>query len=192
MYEGLEEGLGAIAKAIRDEGPFDGVVGFSQGAAAAGMVASLLEGRRRREAFEEAEKRGGMKYPDTFLSSEGEGEKGGGNGFVQGPLKFAVCYSGFRAPGKRYAAFYEPKIKTPILHVLGQLDVVVDEVRARALVSACEGGEGRVVVHPGGHFVPSQKPWLDAVVRFVRGCVERGEGEGEKVDGKVEDMDVPF
>ena len=194
VYEGLEEGLGAVAKAIREEGPFDGVVGFSQGAACAGMLASLLEGRGRKEAFEKAaeeEEEGRMGYPSSFLSSEDDDDKGV-DGFVQGPLKFAVCYSGFRAPGKRYAAFYEPRIQTPILHVLGQLDVVVDEVRARALVSACEGGEGRVVVHPGGHFVPSQKPWLDAVVGFVRGCVEGKEGKGEKEDVRAEDMDVPF
>ena len=137
VYEGLEEGLRAVARAIREEGPFDGVIGFSQGAAAAGMVASLLEGKGRREAFEKAG--GGMAYLPSFLAAEGER---GVNGFIQGPLKFAICYSGFRAPGRRYAAFYEPRIKTPVLHVLGQLDVVVDEVRARALVSACEGGRG--------------------------------------------------
>ena len=194
VYEGLEEGLGAVAQTIREEGPFDGVIGFSQGAAAAGMVASLLEGRERKEAFEKAAEggAGGMGYLGSFLSEEENGEEGGVDGFVQRPLKFAVCYSGFRAPGRRYAAFYEPRIRTPVLHVLGQLDVVVDEVRARGLVSACEGGEGRVVVHPGGHFVPSQKPWLDAVVGFVRECVGEKEVKREREGVKAEDMDVPF
>lgn len=188
VYEGLEEGLGAVAKTIREEGPFDGVVGFSQGAAAAAMVASLLEGRGRREAFEKAEEGGGMKYLGSF-----EEEGGGGvDGFVQGPLRFAVCYSGFRAPGRRYVGFYEPKIRTPVLNVLGQLDVVVDEVRARKLVSVCEGGDERVVVHPGGHFVPSQKPWLDAVVGFVKECVEGREVKREMDGVKAEDMDIPF
>ena len=189
VYEGLEAGLGVVAQTIREEGPFDGVVGFSQGAAAAAMVASLLEGRGRREAFEKAEGGGGMGYLGSFLE---EGEQGGVDGFVQGPLKFAVCYSGFRAPGRRYVGFYEPRIRTPVLHVLGQLDVVVDEVRARGLVSACEGGEERVVVHPGGHFVPSQKPWLDAVVGFVKESVEGKELKKEREGEKAEDMDVPF
>ena len=188
VYEGLEEGLGTVAKTIREEGPFDGVVGFSQGAAAAAMVASFLEGRGRREAFEKAEEGGGMKYLGSFE----EEERGGVDGFVQGPLKFAICYSGFRAPGRRYVGFYEPKIRTPVLNVLGQLDVVVDEVRAKKLVGACEGGEERVVVHPGGHFVPSQKPWLDAVVGFVKECVEGKEAKRERDGVKVEDMDVPF
>lgn len=191
VYEGLERGLDVIAETIRSEGPFDGVVGFSQGAAAAGMVAALLEGRARREGFKKAEKGGGIPYLESFLAREGD--KVAVDGFVQGPLEFAVCYSGFRAPGKRYQGFYEPKIRTKVLHVLGQVDVVVDEIRARKLVEVCEGGEGRVVVHPGGHFVPSQKPWLDAVVGFVKDCVERnGKGKGEDKEERVEDMDVPF
>lgn len=185
MYDGLERGLEAIARCIREEGPFEGVVGFSQGAAAVAMVASLLEGSPRLEAFRRAEEGGGMPFPASFLAGDGEG-------FVQGPLKFAVCYSGFCALGTLYGAFYEPKVRTRVLHVLGQVDVVVDEGRGRELVGACEGGEGRVVVHPGGHFVPSQKPWLDAVVGFVRECVKGGGGREEEKEVSVEGMDVPF
>ena len=186
VYEGIEEGLGAVAECIRASGPFDGVVGFSQGAAAAAMVASLLEGPGRKRAFDDAAEEGGgggMPYPDAFLGSV--------DGFVQGPLRFAVCYSGFRAPGGRYGAFYEPRIGTKVLSVLGQVDVVVEEARGMGLVGVCEGGEGRVVVHPGGHFVPSQRPWLDAVVGFVKECME---GVERKVveEERVEDMDVPF
>jgi hypothetical protein len=52
-YEGLEEGLARVAEVLRRDGPFDGVVGFSQGGALAGMVASLLE-EGRMEVFERA------------------------------------------------------------------------------------------------------------------------------------------
>lgn len=189
VYEGLEKGLGSVAECVRQEGPFDGVVGFSQGAAATAMVASLLEGGDRKEAFQRAEKKAGIPYLQSYLQ---EGQEGV-NGFVQGPLKFAVCYSGFRAPGRKYAGFYEPKIRTPLLHVLGQFDVVVEEVRGRQLVEVTEGGEERVVFHPGGHFVPSQKPWLDAVVGFIRECLESGATiRDRKEESSVEDMDVPF
>jgi len=188
VYEGLPLAMEQIAQCIREEGPFDGVVGFSQGAACGAMVASLLEGVRRLDAFRRAEKEGGIAYPASFL------EKGiaGIGGFVQGPLKFAVLYSGFVAPGRKYAAFYEPKIRTAVLNVLGQVDVVVEEERGRQLVEACEGGEGRVVIHPGGHFVPSQKAWLDAVVGFVKECVEGGGEKKGKEEESVEDMNVPF
>ncbi|KAL8794761.1 MAG: hypothetical protein Q9195_002715 [Heterodermia aff. obscurata] len=182
VYKGIEEGLAAIAKCVREEGPFDGVIGFSQGAAAAAMVASLLEGEYRLRGFEETEKAGGMKYPESLW---------GKNGFVQPPLKFAIVYSGFRAPGERYDGFYKPQIKTEVLHFIGQLDTVVEEERSRGLVACCE--EQRVVVHPGGHFLPSQRPWLDACVAFVREALE-GEKKGDmrEEEESVEDMDVPF
>lgn len=214
-YTGLPASLSFIADVIRSSGPFDGIIGFSQGAAFAAMITSLLEGSERKRAFEASE--GGMGYPACFLrttttttttndNNDGGVEEGVGveEGFIQPPLKFAVCYSGFAAPGPLYRAFYSPPIRqTPILHVLGQLDVVVDEARGRELVKACEGGDrggSRVVVHPGGHFVPSQKAWLDAVVGFVRECVMEGEREGgrkgeeerKEREERVEDMEVPF
>jgi pimeloyl-ACP methyl ester carboxylesterase len=52
-YEGLEEGLARVAEVLRTDGPFDGVVGFSQGGALAGMVASLLE-EGKMDVFERA------------------------------------------------------------------------------------------------------------------------------------------
>lgn len=182
VYRGIEEGLAAIAKHIREEGPFDGVIGFSQGATAAGMVASLLEGEYRLQAFERVEQKGELRYPESFRE---------GNGFVQAPLKFAVVYSGFRAPGKRYDGFYIPKIKTKMLHFIGQVDTVVEEERSMVLVACCEGE--KVVKHPGGHFLPSQRPWLDACVGFVKEALEaRDEGTEKEEDENVEDMDVPF
>jgi hypothetical protein len=189
-YLGLEDGLATIAKVLREEGPFDGIVGFSQGATLASMVASLLEeGSHRRDAFAHFSKQDvngamGIPYPASFSELN------------HPPLKFAICYSGFRSVGPRYRAFYEnPKIQAPVLHVLGSLDAVVDEGRSGELVKACEGDQeamGRVVWHPGGHFLPSQRAYLDAAVVFIRRCLESGNEGNVKEEERVEDMDVPF
>ncbi|KAF5861136.1 hypothetical protein ETB97_000576 [Aspergillus alliaceus] len=195
-YLGLEDGLATIAKVMAEEGPFDGVIGFSQGAAMAAMVVSLLEDGRK-EAF--------ARFLDPVVASEGKGEAeevvGGVSfpksfeGLAHPPFKFALCYSGFRSPGARYRGFYEsPAVQTPILHVLGSLDAVVEESRSKALVAACAGNpekEGKVVWHPGGHFLPSQRPYLDAAVRFIREQLEGGaKKDAEEED--VNDMDLPF
>lgn len=179
-YEGLEQGLERIAEALRAEGPFDGVIGFSQGGACAGMLAALLEPGRR-ESFERLYAGGGMRFPESF------------EGVVHPPLKFAVSYSGFAARGvEAYRGFYEPKIKTPMLHFLGSLDAVVEEARSLALVEACEKSEGRVVYHPGGHFLPSsQKAYVGALIGFMKEVLHAAEN-GEKKEEDVEDMDVPF
>lgn len=191
LYHGIEDCFAAVAKVLSEEGPFDGVIGFSQGAALAGMVAGLLEPGRK-EAFdhfttEEDEGAVGIPFPAAFAQP----------GFQHPPLKFALCYSGFRAPGSRYRGFYEnPPIKTPLLHVLGSLDALVDEAKSRTLIDACAGDpekEGLIVWHPGGHFLPSQRPFLDAAVQFIRGQLERSNEAGKAQEEEdVNDMDVPF
>ncbi|KAJ5909896.1 hypothetical protein N7504_004539 [Penicillium tannophilum] len=188
LYSGIEDGLATVAKTLTEEGPFDGVIGFSQGAALAGMVAALLEPGRK-DAFAHFEKGGeGLSYPASFSDAAG---------FSHPPLKFAVCYSGFRAPGPRYRGFYEhPAIQTPVLHVLGSLDAVVDESRSRTLIHACVGNpekDGSVVWHPGGHFLPSQRPYLDASVQFIRKQEEKSSANGTSLEEEdVNDMVVPF
>jgi fermentation-respiration switch protein FrsA (DUF1100 family) len=187
-YEGIEIGLAHIAHVLKTEGPFDGVIGFSQGGAAAAMLASLLEPGRR-EAFEAAYPAGGMRYPESFGADKGYLED-----TIHPPLKFAVSYSGFAAAGTPlYQGFYEPKIKTPVLHFLGTLDTVVEESRSLALVKACEHSEGRVVYHPGGHFLPSsQKAYVGALVGFMKEVLQAAESGSKKEEESVEDMEVPF
>lgn len=167
-YDGMETGLAKVAEVLKTEGPFDGVIGFSQGGALAGMVASLLEPGRR-EAFEAAQVKGSMRYPESF-----EEDTGYVVDAIHPPMKFAVSYSGFGASTNAlYQAYYTPKIKTPMLHFLGSVDTVVEEARSLRLVDACEAGKGdngeRVVYHPGGHFLPSsQKQYVGALVGFIR------------------------
>ncbi|KAK5117502.1 hypothetical protein LTR85_008887 [Meristemomyces frigidus] len=196
-YEGMELGLARIAETLTSQGPFAGVLGFSQGGAAAGMVASLLEPGRR-AAFEAAQGAGGMRYPDSFVEDTGYVE-----GTVHPPMRFAVSYSGFGASTNAlYQAFYEPKIATPMCHFLGSVDTVVSEERSLRLVDACvagrglEGGVPRVVYHPGGHFLPSSgKQYVAALVAFIREAIGESEG-GRSGSGKqeqrAEDMDLPF
>lgn len=194
-YEGIEQGLATVAEAMASDGPFDGVVGFSQGGAAAGMVAALLEDGRR-AAFEAAQSKGGIRFPDSFTKDSGYIEES-----VQAPLKFAVSYSGFAAStNSLYQAFYEPQIQTPMMHFLGSLDTVVSEERSLRLVEACANGKGkgggvqRVVYHPGGHFLPSsQKQYVGALVAFIREVMsEQVAAAPKKEEESVEDMDLPF
>lgn len=222
VYARLEDGLSVIAEALRTEGPFDGVVGFSQGGFMAGIVASLLEVGRR-DAFDALEAQGiGMAFPRCFLEGEGEGEEerdgagkeeGNGESGMEGgrgrkdkpvhpPLKFAVSYSGFGAtPNPLYKAFYAPAISTPIMHFIGTMDTVVEESRSMRLVDATEAGRDsevgkrRIVRHPGGHFLPaSQRQCFVPLVGFVRECMASDWGEADAPTGKrdKEEAEMPF
>lgn len=181
-YVGLDEGLSVVADTLNKEGPFDGVMGFSQGAALAAMVTSMLEGEPRKEAFKTTQSKSklAIPYPLPFAK------------LSHPPLKFCVLYAGFIAPGDRYAAFYEPVISTPTCHFIGSLDTVVEEARTDRLVEV-SGGEENVtrVVHPGGHFVPNNRQYLDAVVAFIKAKTTEPDKDSQKEES-VEDMDVPF
>ncbi|KAI5357486.1 Putative serine hydrolase FSH, alpha/Beta hydrolase [Septoria linicola] len=193
LYDGLEAGLEAISNVLREEGPFHGVIGFSQGGSASGIIAALLQPGRK-EAFDEREAEGGIPFPESFI---GEGEP---DSIVHPQLKFAVSYSG---PGPsrhpKYRALYEPKITTPMQHFIGSVDTVVSEEKSMQLVESCvdgkgrEGGVGRVVFHPGGHFLPTQKATTAPLIAFIREIVDGGAVNGSHVqEESVEDMDVPF
>lgn len=193
-YEGMEQGLSTIAETLQEQGPIDGVLGFSQGGAAAGMTASLLESGRR-EAFEAHQQNGGMRYPDSFTKDTGYIEEA-----IHPPMRFAVSYSGFGASTHPlYQAYYKPKISTPMCHFIGSADTVVDESRSLRLVGACIAGRGRadgvqrVIYHPGGHFLPSsQKQYVAALVAFIREALNENVSTRPATEERVEDMDVPF
>jgi hypothetical protein len=179
LYIGLEEGLQTILDSIHENGGIDGVIGFSQGAAVAALVAALLEPGRI-EVFEKvkAKDASAFAYPESWKELHAQVQQNGG-------LKFAVSYAGFWAPHPAYAAFYEPKIATPLLNVIGSLDSVVEEHRSTGLVERCV--DQKVVRHPGGHFVPVGKEMAGVLIGWIKECCTQ-----KKAEESVEDMDVPF
>ena len=71
------------------------------------------------------------------------------------------------------------------------MDTVVEEARTNMLVDAAGGHDKTtVVVHPGGHFVPNNRQYIDAVVAFIKAKTTQS-GPPAKEES-VEDMDVPF
>ncbi|CCE30784.1 related to dihydrofolate reductase [Claviceps purpurea 20.1] len=146
----LEEGMATIADAIREVDGIDGICGFSQGAAAASLVAAALEPNRV------------LPEGDTAARwVHGLREANGGKA-----VRFAVSYSGFWPPVESLQFLYEPKIETPMMHYLGSLDTVVEEGTSQALVERC--ADGVTVVHPGGHYVPVSKEWVMPLAGFIK------------------------
>lgn len=156
-YVGLDSGMRAVAAAIRNiDGGIDGVLGFSQGGAMAGLVTSALETPHR-------------EVPEPAASWAAElREANGGRG-----LKFAAVYSGFFATDEALKWCYEPMIRTPTVQFIGSLDTVVEESRSQALIEKCE--DPVVVIHPGGHYVPISKEWAMALAGFVQRRVKEQE-----------------
>lgn len=127
-YLDWDKSVAYLNEVLKTEGPFDGIVGFSQGGCLAGILAS---------AFEKPERMPGLELP-----------KG------QGAFRFAVAVSGFRSRDKLHQKLFEQPIQTPVLHVLGRADQIVDLERSQTLVDVCKNS--RVELHDGGHSLPSQ------------------------------------
>ncbi|KAI9050302.1 hypothetical protein LZ554_005469 [Drepanopeziza brunnea f. sp. 'monogermtubi'] len=197
-YVGLERGLEVVRQTISAAGGVDGVIGFSQGGAFAGLVASLLEPARSSSFPSAPPPPSPSPSPSPPLPTSATSPfayPAAWTALNHPPLKFAVSYSGFYAQAEQYRGFYEPKIATRFLHVIGSLDSVVEEAWAEGFVERC--ADAMRVVHPGGHFVPVGKEWVGVLVGFLRDVLARDEEEGENGDadrekGGVEDMDVPF
>jgi len=157
--EGFLQSLETIAQVLKLHGPFDGVIGFSQGSIMAGMVASLLEGPSRKRAFDAACAKYpyAMPYPQSFL------------GLDHPPLKFGVTYGGLIGEGRCYKAFYEnPPIQTAFCHFVGEWDPIIDRQSTQTLIRTISGaGPSFVVVHPGAHHVPTTTRYLEILLAFI-------------------------
>ncbi|KAJ7628651.1 serine hydrolase FSH [Roridomyces roridus] len=131
---GLTETLDSLRDLLKTR-KFDGVMGFSQGAALAALLSALLE---RPHA-----------YPPFLVDGQSP----------HPPFQFCVAVSGFRLRGTIPDAIFPETggYTTPTLHIIGRNDIIVVEERSRKLVGA--SANARVEEHDGGHFVPSKGNW---------------------------------
>ncbi|KAI9604733.1 hypothetical protein KEM48_002783 [Puccinia striiformis f. sp. tritici PST-130] len=146
IYEGLDESLRFIRRVIDEQGPFVACFGFSQGAALAGILTSILEHPSLHTAFSEPP-----------LTS-------------QKPFKAAILVSGFKLRHPpvwdRSSEGVDTKLTTRSLHVIGKTDTVIGDDLSQSLVDAF--AEPRVERHDGGHFVPSKKSWRDFFALYMQ------------------------
>lgn len=73
------------------------------------------------------------------------------------PFKFAIIISGFLPMDPMCNAWFDSKVPTPSLHVLGRGDTIVAHDRSLPLLDGFEGP--RVEWHDGGHHTPSKASW---------------------------------
>jgi predicted esterase len=89
------------------------------------------------------------------------------------PLEFAVCFSGFKLENQSYVPIYSPKIKTPILHVIGTMDTMIDPSLSLRLSKFCANASLRYF--QGTHFVPRDWAFLEDLSQFVRNSLDAKE-----------------
>ncbi|KAI8331667.1 serine hydrolase FSH [Chlamydoabsidia padenii] len=145
-----EEVWQLLKKVLMEQGPFDGVFGFSQGGTVAALLSILLEGQQ-------------------------VGPNPMGPDRIHPPLKFVIlCGSRMTSTKTGYTSFFmqSTKIKTPAsqiknksFHLIGELDTVVKKEDMLELADRYENPT--VIHHPGGHFVPFINDVKQALPSFL-------------------------
>ena len=181
-YVGLEESLERVKREFDERGPFDGVLGFSQGA----TLTTILAAKGVADAW--------GPFADANASRDASRPK------PKKPPVFAVCVSGAAARTREADATYRAardananadvtdasasasNVSTPSLHIIGEADrVVPPPVSARAAARCFVNPV--VAKHPRGHVVPRLEGNAAETVRefFLARIRERTEEGTETV-----------
>lgn len=144
VYEGWDASVTYLKTLCREQGPFDGVLGFSQGASLAAILAASLEHPER--------------TPETSEPIQNK------------PFRFVISVSGFRPADPKFDSLFRDQIQTPVMLIVGANDSIVTSERSQTLVERC--ANIRVVRHPGEHYLPTSAPWRsflrDCITSFAR------------------------
>ncbi|CAO3639296.1 unnamed protein product [Cunninghamella blakesleeana] len=139
-FVGFKESIDVVKDVLTKEGPFDGIFGFSQGAAFASMLAAALENR--------------SLLPEYFSEE-----------FQHPAFRFAIVSASFIPERPISQRIFAHKIKTPSLHMIGETDTLIVPERMEELADAFENPT--ILKHPGGHVVPSKADSRNQVLSFV-------------------------
>lgn len=161
--KGLHHSLAFLAGVLETQGPFDGVIAFSQGTVVGAMVASLLQGIVRERAYDMALQQSAniLPYPEAFRN-------------VRHPsFKFALFYATRVGVGRYSDWMYQhPRIATPFCHFFGRLDPMISyEERDTVLAKLSNAESPKMVAHIGGHFVPVDRESVNTATTFVEACM---------------------
>lgn len=149
-YEGVADAIKYLNQIEERDGPFDGVVGFSQGAAVAATLCALQHHATHENGV------AAEALLDTGLPS------------INTKLKFAIMVGGFipRDEMMRSVLFTkEQSISVPSLHVIGEADTIVLPEKSSDLRSLFQNPQS--YEHPSGHTIPSTRDCRDTLLTFI-------------------------
>lgn len=79
-------------------------------------------------------------------------------------FKFGIFFAAAPCSNPEYAS--TQRVNLPSVHVIGETDAVVSKDRGQALLELYENPT--VYLHPGGHYIPTNKEVKDVLREFVK------------------------
>lgn len=166
-YDGFNDSLDYVIKHMKENGPYDGIIGFSQGAAMSAIVANSV-GKLLPE-------NGPVKVAVLFSSfaftlprdpKDADAHLGYNDESLDefsAKVKLNDNYHQYFSVPQGFA--------TKVLLVYGSEDQVVPPVRVQYL-NRLYGDHLQEFKHEGGHFLPNKKPFLQPIVEAIQESVE--------------------
>ena len=135
-----------LSEIIEEDGPFEGVLGFSQGAE---IAASLLFYQGTNVTFKFAVFIGGTQPYDVVALASGKDSK----------------------PVKMHADTHSARIDIPTAHVIGRGDAYRES--SKAILGMCNSREAKVYDHKGAHVVPRGQEAMEDLTAALNWVVDR-------------------
>ncbi len=148
-YSALEQGLHQVSDAIDKYGPFEGIMGFSQGAALSALICEYIFHVQDTSPFY-------FRGKKIIMN--------------QKMFKFAILFSGFRIyiNAKQLQFMYKKKIEIPTLHVIGDLDLEMSRAWSLSVWKVCKESKRTIIRHSGAHFIPNGRNQVNQIMEWVK------------------------
>ena len=82
------------------------------------------------------------------------------------PFGFGIFFSGCILAHPLYKSLFYPRLKTPVLHFVGEHDTHLPQCEMVKFSKRCKNI--RTVYHPGSHFVPRYKFCQEEILAFLK------------------------
>ncbi|ODV58701.1 alpha/beta hydrolase [Ascoidea rubescens DSM 1968] len=136
----IEDSINLINKTFQEKGPFDGIIGFSQGAALAFVFANLFHSKFPSLKFIMMFSSYSF-YDDDYLS---------------------------KLDPNLYRDLYLQKLGLRSMHIYGKNDnVIKSQLSIKLANNYCEKGTATLFEQPGGHFIPNSKPLCRGWIEWI-------------------------
>ncbi|ORY24046.1 serine hydrolase FSH [Naematelia encephala] len=146
--KGFDETVQYIHDYLVKSEPFDGIMGFSQGACMAAILGALLTKPGLHPLFPSEPP---LRAPKFIIST---------GGFLPTPSE------------PSFSEYFPLPSTLPILHIIGRNDTLITEEKTRTLINVCPNS--RVEFHEGGHFTPSKANWRKFLNAYITSFAEGG------------------
>ncbi|CUM45570.1 uncharacterized protein AC631_03728 [Debaryomyces fabryi] len=164
VYEGFDQSLEYLVGYIKENGPYDGIIGFSQGAAMSAVIINVIsELIPNHKNFQIAVLFSGFAFTEPIDPSKDNKLN------LNYQINDTNEYTSKVKLIDNYKRYYRSMdTTTRVLNVYGSKDMTVPGIRSQYLSTTFKDEMLTEYVHEGGHFIPNKKQFLTPIIEDFR------------------------